>query len=315
MQKFKEITGREYGLVEYFGSKNAEDIIVIMGSGAETAIETAEYLAQHNEKVGVIKIHLFRPFPKKQFLKALPASCKTIAILDRTKEPGSAGEPLYEEVATTLLQSYCQKQFCTSGIQIANGVSGAAQIDPSSLNLGKARSQRAPGVYGVIHEEREQEQQRSINSKCDGYMPKVIAGRYGIASKEFTPAMVKAIFDELKKEKSKTNFTIGINDDVTHTSLSYDPTFDIEPDSTIRAIFYGLGSDGTVGANKNTVKIIGEETPLNVQAYFVYDSKKSGSKTVSHLRFGPTKIRSTYLIGSANFIGCHQFNFVKKLMF
>lgn len=260
LDQFKKVTGREYGLVEYIGAKDAERIIVLMGSGAETAIETANYLnTNKQDKVGVIKIRLFRPFPKEQFLKILPSTCKAIAVLDRTKEPGSVGEPLFEEIATTLLEAYCHSKLnCTT-------------------------------------------------------MPKVIAGRFGIASKEFTPAMVTAIFAELKKDQPKNHFTIGINDDVTHTNLDYDQTFSIEPDEVIRAIFYGLGADGTVGANKNTIKIIGEETDLNVQAYFEYDSKKSGSKTVSHLRFGPNKILSTYLISSANFIGCHQFSFVEKM--
>lgn len=263
MQQFKQATGRDYGLVEYSGAQDAERVIVLMGSGAETVMETVAYLnAKENAKVGVIKIRLFRPFPKQQFVAAIPKTCKSIAVLDRTKEPGAAGEPLYMEVATTLLEVCNQAKDCC-----------CAQMQT----------------------------------------PRVIAGRYGIASKEFTPAMVKAIFAELAKEAPKNHFTIGINDDVTHSSLSYDDSFDIEPSNVIRAVFYGLGADGTVGANKNTIKIIGEETDLHVQAYFVYDSKKSGSKTVSHLRFGPNKILSTYLIKSANFIACHQFGFVDKM--
>ena len=260
MQRFNEITGREYALIEYTGAKDAERVIVLMGSGAETAIETVNYLNnQQQDKVGVIKVRLFRPFPKEQFLKVIPATCRAIAVLDRTNEPGSAGEPLYEEVATTLLDGYCH----------------------STLNCQK--------------------------------MPKVIAGRFGIAGKEFTPAMIVSIFSELKKDTPKNHFTIGIIDDVNNSNLDYDATFSIEPDEVIRAVFYGLGADGTVSANKNTIKIIGEETNLHVQAYFEYDSKKSGSKTVSHLRFGPNKILSAYLIRSANFIGCHQFNFVEKI--
>lgn len=259
MRQFGEVTGRVYDAIEYSGAADAEYVMVLMGSGAETAIETVEYLnAKEKAKVGVIKIRLFRPFPKKAFLAALPESCKAIAILDRTKEPGAAGEPLYEEVVTTLFERACSSGYCKG-------------------------------------------------------IPKVISGRYGIASKEFTPAMIKAIFAELRKEEPKNHFTIGINDDVTHSSLSYDSSFDIEPNDVIRALFYGLGADGTVGANKNTIKIIGEETDLHVQAYFVYDSKKSGSKTVSHLRFGPNRIRSTYLIKSANFVACHQYSFIEKM--
>src|SRR3972149_7381012 len=254
LQQFKKITGRTYKLVEYYGDPKAERIIIIMRSATETAQETVAYLNQKKAKVGLIKIRLFRPFPKKQFLNALPKTCKAIAILDRTKEPGAAGEPLYEEIATTILENY-------------------------------------------------------------DHLPKqkLIAGRYGIASKEFTPAMVKAVFDELQKANPKKHFTIGINDDVTHTSLKYDNSFDIEPNSVFRAVFYGLGADGTVSANKNSIKIIGEETNLYTQGYFVYDAKKTGSRTVSHLRFGPNKIHSAYLIKCANFIGCHQFNFIEKI--
>jgi pyruvate-ferredoxin/flavodoxin oxidoreductase len=260
MQKFAKVTGREYGVVEYIGAKDAERVIVIMGSGAETTAETVNYLnAQENAKVGVIKIRLFRPFPQEQFLKIVPATCKAIAVLDRTKEPGSTGEPLYEAVATTLLEAYCHSKLqCTA-------------------------------------------------------MPKVITGRYGLASKEFNPAMVKAIFAELALDMPKRHFTIGIEDDVSGLSLKYNDNFSVESDKVIRAIFYGLGADGTVGANKNTMKIIGEGTDLSVQGYFVFDSKKSGSQTVSHLRFGPQKILSNYLICSANFVGCHQFGFVDKI--
>lgn len=254
LEQFKKITGRTYGLIEYYGDPKAERIIVIMGSAAETAYETVIYLNQQQEKVGLVKVRLFRPFPKEQFLAALPNTCKAIAVLDRTKEIGAAGEPLYEEIATTLLE-----------------------------NSKKIADQ------------------------------KIIAGRYGIASKEFTPAMVLIIFDELKKPHPKNHFTIGINDDLTHTSLKYDKDFAIEPDSVFRAIFYGLGSDGTVGANKNSIKIIGEETALYAQGYFVYDAKKTGSRTVSYLRFGPDKIHSSYLIKTANFIGCHQFGFIEKI--
>lgn len=260
LQQFKSITGREYKLMEYYGDPNASRVIIIMGSAAETVQETVDYLNQCNEKggksekVGLLKVRLFRPFPVAQFLDALPPTCSAIAVLDRTKEAGSAGEPLYEEIIATL-----------------------------------------------------------VNSKIDLQNKKIIAGRFGLASKEFTPAMVKAIFDELKKTEPKNHFTIGINDDVTNTSLEYDANFDIEPDTVIRAVFYGLGADGTVSANKNSIKIIGEETDLYAQGYFVYDAKKTGSQTVSHLRFGPHKIHSTYLISHANFIGCHQFRFVERM--
>ena len=254
LQRFKELTGREYKLIEYYGDIAAERVIVIMGSAAETVQETVTYLQQQGEKVGLLKVRLFRPFPQAQFLHALPKTCQAIAVLDRTKEPGAVGEPLYEEIATTLAE------------------------------------------HATIL-------QRT----------KVIAGRYGIASKEFTPAMVKAIFAELQETSPRQHFTIGINDDVTHTSLTYDADFDIEPEEVIRAIFYGLGADGTVSANKNTIKIIGEETNFYAQGYFVYDAKKTGSRTVSHLRFGPKKIHATYLINRANFIGCHQFRFVETM--
>lgn len=252
MQQFKEISGRNYDLIEYYGDPAAEQVIVIMGSAAETIQETVAYLNQHAAKTGVIKIRLFRPFPKQDFINALPKTCTSLAVLDRTKEPGSAGEPLYAEVATTLLEQ--------------------------GENLAKIQ---------------------------------IIGGRFGIASKEFTPAMVQAIFSELNKDAPKNHFTVGINDDVTHTSLEYNNNFNIEPDEVIRAIFYGLGSDGTVSANKNSIKIIGEETDLYTQGYFVYDAKKTGSQTISHLRFGPKPIKSTYLISSANFIGCHQFRFIE----
>lgn len=257
MDKFAGLTGRQYKLYEYYGDAKAEKVIVIMGSGAETAHETVEHLLEKNEKVGVLKIRLYRPFSSKDLVAALPASIKAIAVLDRTKEPGSAGEPLYQDVVTALAEA------------------------------------QADGELAFA-------------------MPKVIGGRYGLSSKEFTPAMVKGIFDELGKNKPKNHFTIGINDDVSHTSLDYDKGFITESDEVVRALFYGLGADGTVGANKNSIKIIGELPGKHAQGYFVYDSKKSGSQTVSHLRFGPTPIRSTYLVQSANFVACHQFNFIDK---
>ncbi|MBJ7296430.1 MAG: pyruvate:ferredoxin (flavodoxin) oxidoreductase [Dolichospermum sp.] len=254
MDKFGERTGRYYKLYEYHGSTNAERVIVIMGSGCETVHETVDYLNNQGEKVGVIKVRLFRPFDVPRFIEALPNSVKSIAVLDRTKEAGSAGEPLYLDVVTAIYEGWKKTTF-----------------------------------------------------------PKIVGGRYGLSSKEFTPAMVKSVFDNLTQIKPKNHFTIGINDDVTFTSLNFDPNFSTEPDHVVRAMFYGLGSDGTVGANKNSIKIIGEGTENNAQGYFVYDSKKSGSMTVSHLRFGTGKIRSTYLIDKANFIGCHHWGFVETI--
>jgi pyruvate-ferredoxin/flavodoxin oxidoreductase len=259
MDQFAELSGRQYHLFDYYGDPEAERVIVIMGSGAETARETIEYLQGRGEAVGVVQVHLFRPFSAEHLLKALPATTRAIAVLDRTKEPGSAGEPLYLDAVAALADAY------------ADG---------------------------------------TLPMKA---MPRVIGGRYGLSSKEFTPAMIKAIFDELAKDRPKSRFTIGIHDDVSHTSLEYDARFIIEPDNVFRAMFYGLGADGTVGANKNTIKILGEDSELYAQGYFVYDSKKSGSQTVSHVRFGPEPIRSTYLVQSANFIACHQFNFLEKV--
>ncbi len=258
MDKFAQIVGRRYNLFDYVGAPDAERVVIVMCSGAETAQETAEYLAKQGEKVGVVKVHLYRPFSIKHFIGALPATVKAIAVLDRTKEPGAAGEPLYQDVVTAL----------TEAMSEGNAPFGAA--------------------------------------------PRVIGGRYGLSSKEFTPAMVKAVFDELKKDKPKNHFTVGIIDDVTHTSLEFDPAFSAEGSGTVRAMFYGLGADGTVGANKNSIKIIGEDTPNFAQGYFVYDSRKSGTMTTSHLRFGDNPIHSSYLIGSANFVACHQFTFLER---
>ncbi|MCB0157905.1 MAG: pyruvate:ferredoxin (flavodoxin) oxidoreductase, partial [Caldilineaceae bacterium] len=258
MDEFAALTGRRYHLFDYVGAPDAERVIVIMGSGAETLHETVDYLVAQGEKVGVLKVRLYRPFSVEHFLGALPDTVKTIAVLDRTKEPGSAGEPLYQDVVTAAAEG------------LAGGTAPFAQ------------------------------------------MPRIIGGRYGLSSKEFTPAMVKGIFDEMAKEQPKNHFTIGIIDDVTHTSLDYDPAFDIEPDDVVRAVFWGLGSDGTVGANHNSIKIIGEETDNFAQGYFVYDSKKSGARTVSHLRFGPRPIHSTYLINTANFVAVHQFGFLQR---
>jgi len=258
MEKFEKVVGRKYELFQYFGAPDAERIIILMGSGAETAQETVEYLMEKGEKVGLIKVRLYRPFSIKHFINSLPKTVNTIATLDRTKEPGSIGEPLYTDVVTA----------------IQEGMS-----------------------TGIAHFKN---------------IPKIIGGRYGLSSKEFTPAMVKGVFEEMKKEVPKNHFTIGINDDVTHTSISYDPDFSIEPNDRTRAVFYGLGSDGTVGANKNSIKIIGEETDNYAQGYFVYDSRKAGSLTISHLRFGPTTIHSPYLVSQANFVACHQFSFLER---
>jgi pyruvate-ferredoxin/flavodoxin oxidoreductase len=252
MDKFASVVGRQYFLFDYEGAPDAERVIVIMGSGAETAAATALHLAKQGEKVGVLKVRLFRPFSVQHFLNALPPTVKVISVLDRTKEPGSAGEPLYQDIVTALSESEGR------------------------------------------------------------YSPRVIGGRYGLSSKEFTPAMVKAVFDEMAKEKPKNHFTIGINDDVTHSSLDFDPSFSIESQDTVRCVFWGLGADGTVGANKNSIKIIGEETDNNAQGFFVYDSKKSGGVTISHLRFGPKTIRAPYLISHANFVACHQFGFLER---
>ncbi len=258
MDKFAKVTGREYMLFQYVGSPDAERVIIVMGSGAEAVHETVEYLSSKGEKVGVVKVRLYRPFSIEAFVDALPKTTKDIAVLDRTKEPGATGEPLYSDVVTALAEA------------------------------------RASGKLPLQVE------------------PRIIGGRYGLSSKEFTPAMVKAVFDEMKKDKPKNHFTVGIVDDVTNTSLDYDPSFDVEPPEVVRAMFYGLGADGTVGANKNSIKIIGGETDFYAQGYFVYDSKKSGSQTVSHLRFGPKPIHSTYLINQANFVACHQWFFVEK---
>jgi len=263
MDKFAQVVGRKYGLFDYTGAPDAERVIVLMGSGAETASETAKFLTERGEKVGVLNVHLYRPFSVKHFLGALPPSVKVIAVLDRAKEPGAAGEPLYQDVVTSINEG------------LAEGSVPYAQF--------------ANRPY-----------------------PRVIGGRYGLSSKEFTPAMVKGVFDEMLKAEPKNHFTIGIVDDVSHTSLDYDPSFFIETPDTVRCVFWGLGSDGTVGANKNSIKIIGEETDNYAQGYFVYDSKKSGSVTVSHLRFGPKPIRAPYLIGQANFVACHQFTFLER---
>jgi len=252
MDKFAGLTGRAYKLFQYVGAPDAERVVILMGSGCETAHETVEYLNARGEKVGVLKVRLFRPFDIRRFMEALPPTVKALAVLDRCKEPGASAEPLHLDVMNALVEG---------------------------LNAG----------YGSLKT-----------------MPKVVGGRYGLSSKEFTPAMVKAVFDNLAAAQPKNHFTVGIEDDVTHLSLPYDSEFSTEPKDVVRAMFYGLGSDGTVGANKNSIKIIGENTDNYAQGYFVYDSKKAGAVTISHLRFGPRPIRSTYLISKANFVACHQ---------
>jgi pyruvate-ferredoxin/flavodoxin oxidoreductase len=250
MDKFSGITGRHYHLFDYVGAPDAEHVIVMMGSAAEVAHETVEYLAGQGEKVGLLKVRLYRPFSIEHFVAALPETVRIVAALDRTKEPGAIGEPLYLDCVTAVVESG-----------------------------------------------------RSI---------KVLGGRYGLSSKEFTPAMVKGVFDNMAQAQPKAHFTVGIDEDVTHTSLAFDPAFNIEPDDVVRAVFFGLGSDGTVGANHNSIRIIGEETPNYAQGYFQYDSRKAGTVTASHLRFGPRPIRQTCLIESASFVACHQFVFMEQ---
>jgi pyruvate-ferredoxin/flavodoxin oxidoreductase len=258
MDKFARLVGRQYRLFEYHGAPDAERVIVLMGSGAEAAHETVDHLNARGAKVGVLKVRLYRPFDVKRFAQALPATTTAMAVLDRTKEPGSAGEPLYLD------------------------------------------------CVGAIHEALEQGW-AELRAR-----PKIIGGRYGLSSKEFTPAMIKGVFDHLALRQPKNHFTVGIHDDLSGTSIPHDPEFSIEPEKVIRALFYGLGADGTVGANKNSIKIIGENTRHYAQGYFVYDSKKSGAITVSHLRFGPQPIRSTYLVTRANFVACHQPSFLER---
>ena len=250
-------TGRRYGLFDYVGHPQAERVLVVMGSGGEVAHETVEALAARGERVGVVKVRLYRPFDVAAFVRALPASTRALAVLDRTKEPGAIGEPLYLDVVAALAEARR---------------AGLLQSDP----------------------------------------PLVIGGRFGLSSKEFDPPMVKAVLDELEREEPRPHFTVGITDDVTHLSLPVDETFDIEDRRRTRAVFWGLGADGTVGTNKNTIKIIGAQTAHDVQGYYVYDSKKSGAVTVSHLRFGPGPIRSSYLIRHANFVACHQLELLER---
>jgi pyruvate-ferredoxin/flavodoxin oxidoreductase len=260
MRDFEKMTGRKYELFQYNGAPDAKHVTIIMGSGCETVSETVKALNASGQKTGVVQVRLYRPFSTEHFLQALPTSVESIAVLDRTKESGATGEPLYQDVLAALVEG---------------------------LQKGKLSS-----------------------------IPNVIGGRYGLSSKEFTPAMVKGVYDEMLKSKdlqNKNHFTIGIKDDVTHTSLDYDENYSLDESEWRQALFFGLGADGTVGANKNSIKIIGENTPLFAQGYFVYDSKKSGARTVSHLRFGPQPIKAPYLITRADFIACHQFNFTEKV--
>lgn len=261
MDEYAALTGRQYHLYDYFGADDAERVLIMMGSGVEAARETADAMNATGEKVGVLSVRMFRPFDGVALLNVLPATVKSIAVLDRTKEPGAHGEPLYKDVMTAIIEN---------------------------------RDTDLMPVFGI---------------------PKIVGGRYGLSSKEFTPGMIKRIYEELATDKPMNNFTVGINDDVTHRSLEVTDPFDIEPDHVFRGMFYGLGADGTVGANKNSIKIIGDYTGYHAQGYFVYDSKKSGSMTVSHLRFSPEPIRSTYLIRKANFIACHQPSFIGKVDF
>lgn len=257
MDALAERTGRPLRTVEYHGHPEAERVIVVMGSGAQTAAETVAALNDRGERVGVVQIRLYRPFPAQELIDALPPTTRRIAVLDRTKEPGSIGEPLFLDVVAAVADAH------------------------------------ADGELALL--------------------PRISGGRYGLSSKEFTPAMVAGVYAELRLERPRQRFTVGIIDDVSGTSLEYDPTLDIEPADTVRAVFFGLGSDGTVGANKNTIKILGSDADLYAQGYFVYDSKKSGSQTVSHLRFGPRPIRAPYLVTNAGFVGCHQFNLLDQV--
>ena len=256
MDRFAELMGRQYQLFDYVGAPDAERVVVVMGSAADTLHEVVDTLLTQDEKIGLIKVRLYHPFAADAFLKTLPPMVKSIAVLDRTKEPGALGEPLYLDVLTAISEAFGE------------------------------------GKLAV--------------------MPKVFGGRYGLGSKEFNPGMAKAVFDNLKAETPKNHFTVGINDDITHTSLPWDDTFSSLPQGVHQAVFYGLGADGTVGANKNSIKIIGKATDNYCQGYFVYDSKKSGAMTISHLRFGPMPIRSTYLVQKANFLACHHFSFIER---
>jgi pyruvate-ferredoxin/flavodoxin oxidoreductase len=258
MEKYSKLTGRTYKPFDYIGHPEAEQVVIVMASGGDTVQEYVEWANAQGQKIGAIRVRLYRPFSTEHLLSAIPKTTQVLGVLDRAKEPGATGEPLYMDVVTALAETAAE----------------------GNLKLPK--------------------------------MPRIIGGRYGLSSKEFDPACVKAIFENLQQGHPKNHFTVGINDDVTHTSLKVDPDFSIESEDVVRAVFFGLGADGTVGANKNSIKIIGEETDNHAQGYFVYDSKKSGAMTVSHLRFGPKTIRSIYLIKRANFVACHQWVFLEK---
>src|SRR5690349_16280286 len=257
MDQLAARTGRRYGIVDYVGDPDAERVVVLMGSGAQTVRETVAHLNAAGERVGVLQVRLYRPFPTGALLAALPSTARRVAVLDRTKEPGSLGEPLFLDVLSALAEAH------------------------------------SAGERAVL--------------------PMVIGGRYGLGSKEFTPGMVAGVFAERALARPRNRFTVGITDDVGGTSLTYDPALDIEAPQTVRAVFFGLGSDGTVGANKNTIKILGADPAMHAQGYFVYDSKKSGSQTVSHLRFGPEPIRAPYLIAQASFVGCHHIGLLERV--
>ncbi len=257
MAQFASLSGREYKLFDYYGHPEATEVVVIMGSATSAVEQAIDHLLTTGRKIGIISVHLYRPFSLKHFMSVLSASVQQIAVLDRTKEPGSVGEPLYLDVVSTIQQAHAAKQY--------------------------------------------------------PHLPAIMGGRYGLSSKEFNPSHAVSIFNAMAEEQLSHNFTVGICDDITHLSLPAAPVVDTEPSSRLRALFYGLGADGTVSANKNTIKIIGESTDLHTQGYFVYDSKKSGGTTVSHLRFDTAPVEAPYLIEQAEFIACHQFQFVNKL--
>ena len=292
MDRLAERTGRRYRLFSYEGDPQAEKVIVAMGSGAEVVHATVEHLAAQGERVGVLKVHLYRPFSVPAFLAALPESVRSVAVLDRTKEPGSIGEPLYLDVVAALQEA--RQEGLRVGAGQAGGPGGGSPPGGSSPEAAAGAGGGDPGGGdpGRVH---------------------VIGGRYGLGSKEFDPAMVKAVFDELDRERPKNHFTVGILDDLSHTSLAVDESFVVEPPDTVRAVFVALGADGTVGANKNSIKIIGEETGRHAQGYFVYDSKKSGGVTVSHLRFGPHLLRHSYLVKQASFVACHHYRLLDRV--
>nr|MDZ8042316.1 pyruvate:ferredoxin (flavodoxin) oxidoreductase [Nostoc sp. CreGUA01] len=309
MDRFGERTGRHYQIYEYYGASDADRVIVLMGSGCETVHETVDYLNARGEKVGVVKVRLYRPFDVHRFVAALPSSVQAIAVLDRTKEPGSAGEPLYLDVVAAIHEAWEED----TGTRVRGDTEKEEDAKTGRRgDAGKEEDVKMQKPGDAVNEFSASPRPR-VPASSFFASPKIIGGRYGLSSKEFTPAMVKGIFDNLAQSQPKNHFTIGINDDVTYTSLDFDPNFSTESNGVVRAMFYGLGSDGTVGANKNSIKIIGEETDNYAQGYFVYDSKKSGSMTVSHLRFGKEPIRSTYLIDQANFIGCHHWGFLERI--